>query len=615
MNIYFYLRQVFLIIILFIIQPVLSNGNIVPGSSNMTRYVADNNFSSGNEIARKFGVHEVTLKTGSETANPFKVDCNITFYAPSKKKITVYAFYDGGNIWRARLYVNETGIWKWKSSCSDVPELNKQKGAFKSVDSGLRGMLSRHPENPKAWMTDDGKWFLNINDTGYLLFNKHEKLWKRYIEDLSKLGVTSVRAGSLGGETWDKNSDLNRYLREAYPKCGELYMDNYPWDEKDSSKMNLDRFQTTDERLIWMLNNYPDMYIQFILFGLQTWGKDDSGKLWKSVPLNIRNNTMKYMIARWSAFPQLFYLIVNDMHCSEKYPNNQAYAREIGRYFAANDPWHHLISSGPNRTQEFPFTSDEDLEWVSYIHIEDNMALDASKIRLYESYPLHVFLGEDWYENTKPANGNDWFENTKSAARSISILNPDYFYRWLFWSWTLSGGSANYGGRWARLQPYFLTDSLEYTEPLGGRQKFNAQMSGLNSVKFIGKFFYDQKIDLSEFIPDHEFVSDMDNRADNGFLKLMRKGMSEFIIYHPNARVKGISAMPDTNKTIHFRIDFGGMNKTFEGKWYRPDSGESINTGMIKGERKVDFEAPWKGADAVLYLKESGIFSFINQIN
>ncbi|MDD4190557.1 MAG: DUF5060 domain-containing protein, partial [Mangrovibacterium sp.] len=429
---------------------------------NSDTHAPGSNFSSANEIALRFGVHEIILRTEKVTGNPFKTNCQVVFYAPSGKLWQINAFYDGDNTWRARVYVSEEGDWTWKSFCKENRGLDKAKGNFRAENSDLRGMLHPAPGNPKQWKTDNGEWFLNINDTGYLLFNKNENLWKEYIEDLSELGVTSVRAGSLGGLGWSRNSFTSLY-EKAYPGSD---IDNSPWMEGDPTQMNLDRFRNTDERLIWMLNKYPDLYVQFILFGLQTWGKDDTGELWKAVPQEIRNNTMKYMIARWSAFPQLFYLIVNDMHCSEKYPANQAFVREVGRYFAANDPWHHLISTGPNRTQVFPFTTEEDLNWASYIHIEDMHALDAREAELYEPYPLHVFMGEDWYEHTRLDRSKDY------------LYNPEYFYRWLFWSWTLSGGSANYGGRWGKIHPYFSTDTLLYLEPLGGLERADLQPKG-----------------------------------------------------------------------------------------------------------------------------------------
>ena len=600
---FFCLKELLLGASAFLLFSFFSYGRISSMNKNEPEMI--NAFSSNSEIAQKFGVHEIVLHINNVVENPFDLDCQVTFYAPSKKRVTVNAFYDGGNTWRARLYINETGVWKWELSCQDIPELERRKGSFKSVDSELKGMLRKDPDNPKAWKTDNGQWFINISDTGYMLFNKSEKFWKRYISDLSKLGITSVRAGSLGGQCWDKKSHANRYLLETYPDCPGLTMDNYPWEELDQLKMDLEKFQNTDERLIWMLNNYPDMYVQFILFGLETWGKDDSGLKWKMVSQNTREKAMKYMIARWSAFPQLFFLIVNDMHCSEKFPNNQEYVREVGRFFATNDPWNHLISTGPNRYQQFPFLEDEDLKWVSYIHIEDNVALDAEKIKLYEQYPLHVFLGEDWYEQTKTANGKNWFEQTKTVYSSSSIQNPEYYYRWLFWSWILSGGSANYGGRWARLQPYFMTDSLVYVEPFSEEKlQFRDQMKGLNSMKYISIFFKNHNIDLSGFIPDHEFVIDIDKRLYNGYLKLMRKGNEEFVIYDPNAQIKGINASPQIARTVQFTIDFSGLNKTYSGIWYRPDSGECLETAKINGTKKIEFTAPWQGVDAILFLRE-----------
>lgn len=587
---YRFQNSIFKILILFLFIVSLGRENIYGNESPLGK--DSENFTTGDHIAKKFGVHEIVFKSDKKTANPFNIACTVTFNPPSGKyPVKVNAFYDGDGLWRARLYVIETGIWNWKSECSELRDLNGRNGKFNAVESNLRGMLRKDPANPKQWITENGKWFLNINDTGYLLFNSTEKEWKQYIKDLALLGVTSVRAGALGGDAWDKNSQANQYQIKVYPQSRE---DDCPWDENDRSKMNLERFKTTDERLIWMLNNYPEMYVQLILFGLNTSNSDDSGQLWKAVPQEIRNNTMKYMIARWSAFPQLFYQVVNDMHCSEKFPNNQAYIREVGHYFASHDPWHHLLSTGPNRYQTFPFTTKEDLEWVSYIYIEDSESLDAKMISLYEKLPLHVFMGEDRYEQYLMDECN------------YILFNPEYYNRWMFWSWTLSGGSANYGGRWGRVHPYFSTDSLLYIEPgdSTGKTKYNSQLKGLNSVKYIGQFFRNRNITLSEFQPDHNLAKDLSNKEGNGYLKLMRKGNEEFILYHPNALKKGANTLIDKDNTVHIQLDLGQSNSDFNVEWYRPDKGESFNGGVIKGNANAELKAPWKGTDAVLHLKK-----------
>jgi hypothetical protein len=129
------------------------------------------------------------------------------------------------------------------------------------------------------------------------------------------------------------------------------------------------------------------------------------------------------MLARWAAFPQLFWQVTHDTACSVEYPNNQAFMREVGNYFAAHDPWQHLISTGPCRYVDFPFLTEKDLKWVSYIYIEDSEALDADVIDKYAAYPFHVFLGEDRYEQ---------YERLSINRPEYYIYNPQYYYRWLF---------------------------------------------------------------------------------------------------------------------------------------------------------------------------------------
>lgn len=160
-------------------------------------------------------------------------------------------------------------------------------------------------------------------------------------------------------------------------------------------------------------------------------------------------------------------------------------------------------------------------------------------------------------------------------------------------------------GPMGQAQPYFMTDSLVYTEPFSKEKlQFKEQMSGLDAAPSIGRFFKDQDIDLSGFYPDHEFVLDLGHQADNGYLKLMRKGNSKFLIYHPNAQTKGIDAKPDAGRTVRFSVNFEGIHKTYSVLWVHPGNGEYAEAGKIEGNLTVAFTAPWTGIDAVLYLNE-----------
>jgi hypothetical protein len=557
-------------------------------------------FSTSSENAVKFGVHEIVLQSDHPRDNPFDTVATVKFTPPSgpANAVTVQAFHDGENTWRARVYVSEAGAWKWVSACETDPALDGKTGSFVAADSRLRGMLRKHKANPKAWMTDDGRWFANISDTAYLLFHgARAPLWREYVEDVAAKGINCMRVAALGG--WGGTPG-------AKEDDNNFWVWNDPWTggaSPDYSRYDLAKFQNSDERLKWMLRNHPDIYMQFILFSFKGYGTDGTGKWWFSLPQRVRENTMRYMIARWSAFPNLFWLIVNDMHCDAKFPNNQAFAREVGNFFAANDPWRHLIATGPNRHAGYAFTSPEDLKWSTYIHIEDSNAVAADEIREFgfETLPVHVWMAEDYYEQ-------DY--GRYSDAR--------YFFRRLFWSWLLSGGSANYGSRWGVIHPYSQTGraDLKWTGA-GGIEYAGEQLKGLDSAPYIRPYFRDRKIDLAYFEPDDTLATDLDGRAGQHRPKLMRRGHEEFLVYHPNAaepqfppdlpererrRAAGRFHLVDTGRTARMRVDLTPAAGSFEAEWYRTFDGVAAPGGVIKGGAPREFSAPWEGHDVVLRL-------------
>lgn len=495
--------------------------------------VAAANFTTGLQQAQKFGVHEVELR------GPADADCRVTFERPSGSSIDVDAFHDGVT-WRARAYIDETGRWKWAgTSCTGT-------GIIRAVESKLRGMLRPHRDNPRQWMTEDGRWFLHIDDTAYMLFKPSETEWREYVSEDAKLGVTSLRVAALGTPAWEDSQ-----ARDIDPE----------------------QYRATDERLRWMLDHHPDMYVQLILFGLKTWGKDDTGPAWKAIPEQNRLRVMRQMIARWAAFPQIFWLVINDMHFDAAFPRNREFVREVGRYFAANDPWRHLLSAGPRRGLEFPMRPSEE-PWVSYIHIEDQYEVDAEKIWKYADEKAHVFLGEDRYEHDRPTR---------------DPKHPRYYFRRLFWSWLLQGGSASYGGRWRYMQPYSRTGSIPYATGWGQKDEhtYNQRLEGLDDVRHIRTFFEKRGIDLSKFTPV------------KGTPVMSRRGDAEFLVYHANGTGSGQEANVNANAAAEVTLTLPSGRYRVE--WFHPVIGESRNGGAVDGGERT-LRSPWLGSDAVLRL-------------
>ena len=113
--------------------------------------------------------------------------------------------------------------------------------------------------------------------------------------------------------------------------------------------------------------------------------------------------------------------------------------REVGAYLQQHDPWHHPRSTG--HAPRLPFVLVAEY-CATYIHIEHAHDLGAEQSGRYDAFAKPVFLGEDRYEQDH-------------AERDP--LDMRYWQRRLFWSWLLSGGSANYGGRWWAVHPYSET--------------------------------------------------------------------------------------------------------------------------------------------------------------
>lgn len=478
-------------------------------------------FTRDPATALKFGTHEIVFMGDDAVTNPFDTIVTVTFIPPSgtAHAVAVYAFYDGGAIWRARLYVTEVGTWQWTSTSMTDPGLNGKSGSFPAVDSNLPGMLKLHPANPKAWITEAGQPFLSISDTAWLLFNRDPAVtqnWQQFVQDDVAMGITVLGpVGSL--ESWGLGD------------VGHLG-DNEPWVEGDYTRYDLAKFQNAESRLIWIFDNYPDLFLQSMLFGTQVQGN------WANLPRSVRANSLRYLIARWSAFPNVFWLVSEDQDVTQS--ATLALNREVGQYFAANEPWKHLMSTQPNRFQGFPFTTASDLRWVSYLCVQDAGGPGADQIQHYQlgSVPRQVMLCEDYYEQDYggPPSG---------------YSNPRFYMRWSFWSWILAGGTYTYGGRYGVIHPYTQTwrPDLVWTGP-GGTNYTGYPLQGLDSIPYLWSYFQTRHMDLGRFDPNDGDARKPANGAHPG----RRKGGYMGLAGSNSSGGVGIAGRASTSATQHW---------------------------------------------------------------
>jgi len=543
-------------------------------------------FTTGAATAVQFGVHEVALTGDGSVANPFDTLVSVTFTPPSgaSQAGNVQAFYDGDNLWRARVYASEVGKWKWSSRCATDPQLDGASGTFEVVESKLRGRLLPHPKNPHQWMTEDGRCFLNLNDTAYFWTSAFDGEGKpvtdddahAYARDAVAHGITSLRSFLIIGPKGPQPRSLRDQWRNAF------------FADEAMSQFQLAHFRTADARLRWLLDEEPDLYIQLVLFPMGcAYAKDQ--EVWQTLTPAQRERLLRYLVARYAAYPQVFWLVVNDAHYGPKYPLNHAFAQEVGEYFAQHDPWRHPLSTGHARGVEFAFP-DED--WVTYLHLEHQHDLGGSLALKYAGHHKPVFLGEDRYEQDHGAR--------------LDPAHMDYWQRRLFWSWLLAGGSANYGGRWWCLQPYSQTGSHPSSRPEKSvpANTFTTQLTGLDSVKAIRDYFEQRHIELSDFEPDDALVKDAAGATGASAPKLTRRRHAEFLIYHPDAApaLDAQHTQPAADKPAGLVVDLSAAGGEFSVEWMRAADGVVQAGEPVSGGGQRPLVAPWKGQDCVVRL-------------
>ena len=509
-------------------------------------------YTINTESAAVYGVHEINVRADIQTESLLDVTANlvITSPTPSSASMTIPFFYDGDQTWKARVYITHPGEWTWTTRSAKHPDLDNQTGRFTADTSDLPGKLRRHSRNPTAFMTEQGSTFLNIADTAYYLFNGHGDAdnWQAYIREEHELGIRLLRALSVG--------DFGEGLF--------VDMDNH-------DVLNMESFKRTDERLIWMLNHYPDIYVEFILFQYEIAYKKDE-QLWASLTQIQKERILRQYVARYSAFPQIVWEIHNDLKYEPGWNNTKA-AKEIGQYLDAHDPWDTLITTGAYRNAPFPFP---DEPWVGFIHLETLNGLPADEVKQYRYLNIPVMNGEDRYEEYRGPE------------------HPQYYYRRLMWSWLLSGGSATYGSRWHR------DDGKTLEQPLTPYSQ--TAYTGLHSVKYIRPYFEDRNIDLALFSDADHLVKDMGSRRGSNRPQAAINGNFEIMVYHPNSsRGKG-DAIPDAGVYARIILKLNQIDSNFKSEWFSAVDAKTSPGGLIKGNQTVLMTSPWPGEDVVLRL-------------
>jgi hypothetical protein len=344
----------------------------------------------------KWKRYEVTLSNPSWNGNPFDLELTGEFRnVASGRMLTQLGFYAGDNTWKIYFMPDELGEWSYETHSPDS-DLDKKKGSFSCIPSGLPGKLTRQGNR---WVLQDQnkqvapiilptrEWFKRTNTAnGVDDFIR----WADSTAGALLVGTTLVYFGQAQEEI--------PYIRG---REGEQF--NIPmWDRLNS---HYDRLR--DQGLGFYIMFYSDENESPNNFGITA----------KS-PEELR--LFRYTIARFSAYP----IVMWDTGIDIKETRSNEWIDWFANWFNENDSWQHPVSSrtGGGSGGKFPTRGSY------YSDGAPTLPAHRTVVKTWKDQNVPLAFTDRWRENYDRGN----FDRNK-IRRAV-------------WEVGLVGGSALYVG-------------------------------------------------------------------------------------------------------------------------------------------------------------------------
>jgi hypothetical protein len=323
-----------------------------------------------------YGTAEVSLtSTTSYNAaqgapNPFDFDVTAQVTSPSGRKFSVRGFFDGngsggssGNIFKVRIYTDETGTWKWAVS-SNAPGLNGRTGSF-DVSGTLAGAFSHGPvvEDPQFPRT-----FKYQNGSPVFLAGKFldaaapdpiKHSHTMFSEKLTETNRQALFSRHLGM----KLNKINVYIANKGDYNG---VSTTPWvgtaASNDKARFDLARWKMFDQWVVKMRDAGVLSQLWFYA--------DNSG--FGDLPDADRQRLIKYAMARLSGYVNTMFILA--LEWQEGWSTTEV--ANHANFIHQNNPWARLISvHGTPGNFYFPTAL-----WADYMDVQAGNTISYSSL-------------------------------------------------------------------------------------------------------------------------------------------------------------------------------------------------------------------------------------------
>lgn len=269
---------------------------------------------------------ELEFTSANAYENPVQeVELKANLTAPSGSTQTVRGFWDGGNIWRVRFAPDEVGEWRYQTSCSDVDNggIHAQTGEFSCTPPTSETRFTKHgpvrlAANQRHLEHADGTPFFWLADTGWngpLRSTAQE--WEHYVDVRTRQHFTAVQwvttqwraapHGDIEGQVAYTGDNSSIEINPAFFQR----LDTYVEATANAGLLNV-------PVLLWTLGSAETLEV-------------NPGH---SLPEEQAVLLVRYMVARWGAYPVLWILPGDGNYGGEKAERWQ----RIGRAAFGDEP-------------------------------------------------------------------------------------------------------------------------------------------------------------------------------------------------------------------------------------------------------------------------------------
>ena len=281
---------------------------------------------------------------GPTNGNPF-VDVTLTAtFNYQHRAITVDGFYDGEGSYKIRFMPDEIGTWTW-TTASNAPALNAKSGSFECVapEAGNRGPV--RVRDGFHFGYSDGTPYVECGTTCYAWAFQADETQRQTIQTLQASPFNKLRMCLFPKWYQHNRKEPPMY---PFPRNGET---------NDYSTFNPAYFQHLD-RLILELRRIGVQADLILFHPYDKWG-------YQSMPAEVDDRYLRYAIARFSAFRNVWWSLANEYDLMKDKTNSDW--DRFARIITERDAFDHLRSIHYSR-QQYEYGR----AWCTHAGIQDS---------------------------------------------------------------------------------------------------------------------------------------------------------------------------------------------------------------------------------------------------